>query len=96
MIFTREGPVRDPEAMQVYGAANQANARIYAEQYKIKPLAAYGALETLEGEAADGLVLLEFPTADDARAWYASPEYQEAMAHRLKGADYRCLLVEGL
>jgi hypothetical protein len=31
MIFTREGPVRDPEAMQVYGAANQANAPMQSD-----------------------------------------------------------------
>jgi uncharacterized protein (DUF1330 family) len=96
MIFTREGPVRDADAMQTYSAANQVNGASYVERYKLKPLVAYGALETLEGTEADGVVLLEFPTADDARAWYDSPEYQAAMEHRLKGADYRCILVEGL
>ncbi len=96
MIFTREGPVRDAEEMQAYSSANQANGAAYVSQFKIKPLAAYGALETIEGAPADGVVLLEFPTANDARAWYESPEYQAAMAHRLKGADYRVLLVEGV
>jgi uncharacterized protein (DUF1330 family) len=30
-----------------------------------------------------------------ARAWYNSPAYQEARLHRMKGAQYRMLLVEG-
>lgn len=96
MIFTREGHVTDQAALDAYSSANRANAGRYVEQFKMKPLAIYGAQECFEGEAPDGVVLLEFPTADDARTWYDSPEYQAAMAHRLKGATYRVVLVEGL
>jgi uncharacterized protein (DUF1330 family) len=28
--------------------------------------------------------------------WYESPAYQEARAHRFKGANYRAVIVEGL
>jgi uncharacterized protein (DUF1330 family) len=31
-----------------------------------------------------------------ARSWYDSPAYQTAVQHRLKGADYRVIFVEGL
>lgn len=96
MIFTREGAVTDQAAMDSYSSANRANAGHYVEQHKMKPLAIYGAQECLEGQAPDGVVLLEFPTIDDARAWYDSPDYQAAMAHRLKGATYRVVLVEGV
>ncbi|MEY2926665.1 MAG: hypothetical protein RL367_1142 [Pseudomonadota bacterium] len=96
MIFTRTAPVRDQAAIDTYSAANQANGGTYVSQYKMRPLSVYGKLENFEGTTADGVVLLEFPTADDARAWYNSPEYQEALVHRLKGADYDCVLVEGL
>lgn len=44
----------------------------------------------------DGAVVLEFPTVADARAWYESPLYQQALPHRLKGAEYRVFIVEGL
>ena len=67
-----------------------------ARTENLKPLAFYGAHQTLEGEPVDGVVLLEFPSMADATAWYDSPAYQEARAHRLKGADYRVVLVEGL
>jgi uncharacterized protein (DUF1330 family) len=96
MIFTREGPITDQAEMDAYSSANQANAANYVANFKLRPLAVYGALETFEGDASDGVVLLEFPTADDARGWYNSPDYQAAMSHRLKGANYRVTLVEGL
>ncbi len=96
MIFTREGPVTDQAAMDDYAAANQAAGARYVEEFKMKPLAFYGAQECLEGEAPDGVVLIEFPTAEDAKGWYNSPAYQAALAHRLKGATYRVVLVEGV
>ena len=52
--------------------------------------------KTLEGEAPDGVVMLEFPTVEDAKAWYFSPGYQAAAQHRKKGANYRVILVEGV
>jgi uncharacterized protein (DUF1330 family) len=61
-----------------------------------KPLAFYGAKETLEGLEADGAVILEFPDMAAAKAWYESPAYQAAKVHRLAGADYRVILVEGV
>jgi uncharacterized protein (DUF1330 family) len=89
-IFIQNG-VSDVEGFKTYGGL-AAKAR----SEHLKPLAAYGGIETLEGDEAKGVVLLEFPTMDDARAWYDSPAYQEALPHRLKSADYRVLLVQGL
>lgn len=82
---------RDAAAMAAY-AEKAAVARAGRD---LKRLVAYGAIEVLEGEAAEGMVLLEFPTMEDAHAWYDSPAYQEAKQHRLKGADFRVLLVQG-
>lgn len=75
---------------------NRAAAGSYQARFGIKPLAVYGALETMEGEAPDGVVLPEFPTMADARAWYASDEYQAAIEHPRQGANYRAILFEGL
>ncbi|MDB5820130.1 MAG: hypothetical protein JWQ11_3770, partial [Rhizobacter sp.] len=44
----------------------------------------------------DGAVILAFPSVAEARASYESPLYQEALKHRLKGAEYRVFIVEGL
>jgi uncharacterized protein (DUF1330 family) len=64
--------------------------------HDITPLAFYGAHETLEGAEADGVVILRFPDMDAAQAWYTSPEYQAARAHRFQAADYRVILVDGV
>ena len=37
----------------------------------------YGRQEVLEGAAVEGVVILEFPTFDEAKAWYDSPAYRK-------------------
>ena len=61
-----------------------------------KPLAVYGAIETLEGPEAQGCVMIEFPDMDAARAWYNSDAYQDARKLRFQGADYRVFITAGL
>jgi uncharacterized protein (DUF1330 family) len=91
MIFIREEPVRDPQAMAEYQRLNRANTG----EFEIKPLVVYGAMEPFEGKAPDGIIVLEFPTAEAAKAWYNSPNYQAAIPHRQRAADYRAILVQG-
>ena len=56
----------------------------------------YGGTEALEGDAPDGVIVLELPTMDDAREWYNNPDYQAAIPFRQKAADYEMYIVEGL
>jgi uncharacterized protein (DUF1330 family) len=60
------------------------------------PLAYYGEAAALEGPHVDGVVILEFKSMDAAKAWYDSPAYQAAKAHRLLGADCRVILTDGV
>jgi uncharacterized protein (DUF1330 family) len=55
-----------------------------------------GQCEVLEGEPVLHAVMLEFPSLEAAKRWYASPEYQAALPHRLAGADSHAILVEGI
>lgn len=71
-------------------------APLAREGHDIERLAFYGALDTLEGAAADGVVINRFPTMEDARRWYDSAAYQAARARRQRGADYRDFIIEGL
>jgi uncharacterized protein (DUF1330 family) len=96
LLFIREGEVFNQDEMDAYRQANAGAAASFVEKYKMKPLVVYGRMEALEGEAPDGIVMLEFPTVEEARGWYNSPEYQAALVHRLKAANYRAVLVEGL
>jgi uncharacterized protein (DUF1330 family) len=91
ILFIREGAVKDPAKFMDYQMAMQANG----PKVKMNPLIVYGAQTQLEGAPADGVVLLQFDTIDDAKAWYHSPEYQAAAQHRFKAADYRAVIIEG-
>ena len=92
VLLLREGPVRDTAEMNEYLRKLGENP----VDPKLMPLALYGALEFIEGRPADGVVLLQFPTVEDAKAWYFSPAYQAAAAHRIKAADYRVMIVQGI
>ena len=58
--------------------------------------AIHGRHQVLEGSASEEIVILEFPSFEDATAWYHCPEYQAAREHRLRDGDYRCIITEGL
>jgi uncharacterized protein (DUF1330 family) len=91
LLFMREDPVFDTEALKQYQGHNRDNPA----PGPVRPIVVYGAIEALEGKAPDGMVMLEFPDADAARAWYHSAEYQAGIPLRQKAANYRAMLVEG-
>jgi uncharacterized protein (DUF1330 family) len=52
--------------------------------------------ERLEGDAdAGAIVLLEWPSAETAKAFYADPAYQPFLQSRLAGANNQAWLFEG-
>ncbi len=82
---------------------NQAELDVYAAEagplvqgLPVKFLAAYGRQKVLEGPEPEGVAIAEFPTLEQALAWYESPAYQAVARHRFNGATYRGLIVEGL
>ncbi|WP_326522854.1 DUF1330 domain-containing protein [Sphingomonas sp.] len=90
-VFIREN-TRDEAEMEQYLAKSKGSA----QPFGVKPLAFYGRMRSLEGAAPEAVVVVEFPTFEDAEAWYESDAYREARKHRHLGADYRALIVEGL
>lgn len=91
LIVYRETPVRDASELDEYHRLTRSMGR----DSRITPLVIEGAVHALEGATPESVVLLEFPSVEDAKDWYASPAYQAALPHRLKAADYRALIVEG-
>jgi len=91
-IFLRESTIRDPAAMGACGKHIQEGP----VDPNLKPLVLYGTQQELEGKAPDGVVMLQFPTVEAAKAWYNSPGYQKAIRHRKKAADYRASIVQGM
>ena len=79
----------------------------YAEYIKVVPptIAKYGGrflvrggkAETLEGSwNPKRVVVLEFPTFERARAWWASEEYSEPKALRQSASVANMILVDGV
>lgn len=91
IVFTRESTT-NAEELATYNAAAPAAM----EGHTLTPLAFYGKLDVLEGQNFEGAVIISFPTAEEARTWYESPLYTAARQHRLKGADYRVFMVDGV
>lgn len=90
IIFTRESTT-DPAEMAKYSASVSPTLA----GHPVKVLAAYGRQEVLEGPEVEGVVILEFPTFEAAKAWYDSPAYRQVRQHRFRGAVYRGVIVEG-
>ncbi len=91
MVFIREKTL-DQSELEAYWSKIRATLG----GRPVKVLAAYGRHVTLEGPQVEGVVVAEFPSVEEARAWYDSPAYQEAARHRFRGAVYRGLIVEGV
>ena len=64
--------------------------------FDIKLHTAYRPFEILEGQGpVEGVVVAEFPSMEEAKRWYNSPEYTAVRPHRIRGAKYLGLLVDG-
>jgi len=88
-----EVEIRDPQAYQEYAEGVPATIARYGGRYLVRG----GAVETKEGAwTPKRVVVLEFPTMDQARKWYGSAEYAPLLAIRLKAATANLVFVEGV
>jgi len=83
----------DPSVFAAYGPLAAASIAKFGGRY----LAKGAQLDLLEGDgpAPLAMAVLEFPSLEQARAWFASEDYQKAAAIRRGGAKNRFLLIEG-
>ena len=85
--------VTDPQLYAEYAKGVSATIAAYGGKY----LARGGAVETKEGGwTPKRVVVLEFASMDQARKWYHSPEYKPLLDMRLKAANAKLILVEGV
>ena len=85
--------VEDPERYEKYKALAPPAIAAHGGRY----LARGGRTELLEGDRAPKrTVILEFPTVEQAKAWWASIDYADAKALRQASARTHMLIVEGL
>jgi uncharacterized protein (DUF1330 family) len=88
-----EVEVRDAAGFEAY---RTIAARAIA-QYGGRSLVRGGAASVVEGgPLPKTIIVVEFPTMERLREWYASPEYAEALKARQTAIDRRLIFVEGV
>ena len=85
--------VKDPEAYAEYRRLSTIAMQAHGAEVCVRG----GAVTVLEGDwQPDRMVVLKFPSVEQARAFYDSPEYVAARRAREGIADMRMVLVEGV
>ncbi|KIT15427.1 DUF1330 domain-containing protein [Jannaschia aquimarina] len=85
------GRVDDPEAYDLYRAANAAPLAEYGGRFLVRG----GARELVEGDAKPRTVVIEFPDYDAALSCYRSPAYQAAIELRRGISESDLVICEG-
>ena len=87
-----EMTVTDPVRIEEYRKLAGASVAQHGGRFVVRG----GRSETLDGDwRPQRLVVLEFPSLDQAKRWHASPEYRAACEIRDRAASTRMVAVEG-
>ncbi len=85
--------ITNPEEYEAYKLLTPASITPHGGRFIVRG----GATEILEGDWHHGrIVVLEFPTTEHAKTWWASAEYATAKAIRQRTATTNMMLVEGI
>lgn len=85
--------IKDPKPYGEYAALAPAAVAKYGGQF----LARGGINTVLEGGlGANRVVVTEFPSVENAKAFYNSPEYQSARQKRIGAADFTMMVCDGV
>ena len=84
--------ISDPEAYKAYAQRNDELLPKFGGRFLVRG----GDAETVEGETKKRHVILEFDTAEGAKTFYNSPEYQENMKIRLENSVGDIVIVDGV
>lgn len=84
--------INDADTMSGYMVDAPDSVLAYGGKYLVRT----GEIEALEGEANyDRMVVLEFPTAEQAKKWYNSEDYKDLREVRWRAADAHIVVVPG-
>ena len=89
--YISEFEVTDPEGIRPYSAAVESTFVPFGGKYAVRG----GKVTSLEGEPTRRVIMIVFPSLEQAQAWYASARYQEIMPIRHKSAKSRVFIMEG-
>ena len=84
--------VTDPALMEEYKKLSPPTVAKFGGKF----LARGGKVETVEGDwSPTRLVILEFPTVEDAKAWVDSVDYAPAKKMRQQATNSNLIIIEG-
>jgi uncharacterized protein (DUF1330 family) len=84
--------ITNPEGYKEYSAVVPGTIAKYGGRFLVRG----GKAEPLEGQWPEcRRVIIEFPSAEAARQWFDSPEYEKPKAMRKANSTGRLLLIEG-
>lgn len=85
--------VTDPATYEDYRKQVAATVAKYGGRFVVRG----GKVQSLEGGWAPGrIVVLEFPSLEQAQKWYRSPEYAPLIKLRQRASRGKLILVEGV
>jgi uncharacterized protein (DUF1330 family) len=85
--------MQDAAAFEIYRARAASSIAAHGGRYLVRG----GAIEKLEGSwSPRTIVIVEFPTVEQARAWYDSAEYAAALEVRDAALRRNLILVESV
>ncbi len=86
--------VSDPAWVAEYGPKVEALVEKHGGRYLVRG----GEMDVVEGAtpASRVMVVIEFPSLENARAWYNDPEYAPLIKLRQTGSEAEIVLVDGL
>ncbi|MEP0146507.1 MAG: DUF1330 domain-containing protein [Paracoccaceae bacterium] len=83
--------INDPETYKQYTSRTPPIVKKYGGKF----LTRGEEITCIEGQNYDGrMVILEFPSKADVEAWFADPDYQEAMTFRHAASTMNYLLLQ--
>ncbi len=89
--YVSEFELTDPEGIRPYSAAVESTFTPFGGRYVVRG----GKVASLEGEPTRRLIMIAFPSMEQAQAWYDSPRYRELMPIRHRSAKSRVFIMEG-
>jgi uncharacterized protein (DUF1330 family) len=92
-VISEIGHVRDPSGFERYRTIAAKTIAAYGGRYLVRG----GAADLVEGgPPPKNAIVVEFPTMERLRKWYASPEYAQALKMREAAFDRRLIFIEGV
>ena len=93
VYFVIDVHIKNPEAMKPYQAKVEETFKAFGG----KRIVAGGRIDVLEGNAPQGkIVIVQFPSMEQAHAWHESPAYKAIIGYRHAAAESHAYLVEGV